>query len=64
MFDRPLEFLHKNEDDLTTTEKNSLRALRFTLSKLPQAARQAIFQRVPSPYGVTGVNAVDVPSFA
>jgi nickel-dependent lactate racemase len=55
MFDRPLEFLHKNEDDLTTTEKNSLRALRFTLSKLPQAARQAIFQRVPSPYGVTGV---------
>ncbi len=55
MFDRPLEFLHKNEDDLTTTERNSLRALRFTLSKVPQAARQAIFQRVPSPYGVTGV---------
>src|SRR5258706_5132124 len=43
MFDRPLEFLAKNEDDLTTTERNSLRALRFTLSKVPQAARQAIF---------------------
>jgi hypothetical protein len=55
MFDRTLDFLSKNEDDLTTTEKNSLRALRFTLEKLPQPARQAIFQRVPSPYGVTGV---------
>jgi lactate racemase len=55
MFDRPLEFLAKNEDDLTSSEKSALRALRFTLSKLPQPARQAIFQRVPSPYGVTGV---------
>ena len=55
MFDRPLEFLAKNEDDLSATEKSSLRALRFTLSKLPQPARQAIFQRVPSPFGVTGV---------
>jgi nickel-dependent lactate racemase len=55
MYDRPLEFLAKNEDDLTTTERNSMRALRFTLSKLPQPARQAIFQRVPSPFGVTGV---------
>jgi lactate racemase len=55
MFDRPLEFLAKNEDDLTSSEKTALRALRFTLSKLPQPAREAIFQRVPSPYGVTGV---------
>lgn len=55
MFDRPLEFLNKNEDDLSATEKSALRALRFTLSKVPQPARQAIFQRVPSPYGVTGV---------
>ncbi len=55
MFDRPLEFLHKNEDDLTSGEKTALKALTFTLSKLPQAARQAIFQKVPSPYGITGV---------
>jgi nickel-dependent lactate racemase len=55
MFDRPLEFLHKNEDDWSGTERASFKALSFTLSKLPQAARQAIFQRVPSPYGVTGV---------
>jgi nickel-dependent lactate racemase len=55
MFDRPLEFLHKNEDDLTSGETTALRALRFTLSKLPQPAREAVFQRVPSPYGVTGI---------
>jgi nickel-dependent lactate racemase len=55
MFDRPLEFLHKNEDDWTGGERASFKALAFTLSKLPQAARQAVFQRVPSPYGVTGV---------
>ncbi len=55
MFDRPLEFLSKNEDDLSTLERGALKALTLTLSKLPQAARQAIFQRVPSPYGVTGV---------
>jgi len=55
MFDRPLEFLHKNEDDLTGTERAALRALTYTLSKVPQPARQAIFERVPSPYGVTGV---------
>ena len=55
MFDTPLEFLAKNEDDLSRTERNAMRALRFTLKQLPQPARQAIFQRVPSPYGVTGV---------
>jgi len=55
MFDRPLSFLMKNEDDLTQTEKTALKALTFTLDKLPQPARQAIFTRVPSPYGMTGV---------
>jgi hypothetical protein len=55
MFDRPLEFLAKNEDDLTSAERSAQRALVFALDKLPQPARQAIFQKVPSPYGVTGV---------
>src|SRR5262245_26309900 len=55
MFDRPLEFLAKNEDDLSTAERAALKGLTFTLSKTPQPARAAIFNRVPSPYGVTGV---------
>src|SRR4029078_4333773 len=49
MYDRPLEFLPKNEDDLSGMQKTALKALTVTLSKVPQAARQAIFQKVPSP---------------
>ena len=55
MFDQPLEFLHVNEDDWTGRQRAVFKGLSYTLSKLPQSARQAIFQRVPSPYGVTGV---------
>jgi nickel-dependent lactate racemase len=57
MFDRPLDIFHKNEDDWTGAERAAFKGLAYTLSKLPGAARQAIFQRVPSPYGVTGVYA-------
>lgn len=55
MFDRPLEMLHRNEDDWSGADRAAYKGLAFTLSRLPQSARQAIFQRVPSPYGVTGV---------
>jgi hypothetical protein len=55
MFDRALGFLYKNEDDWTSGERATYRALSATLSRLPQPARQAIFDRVPAPYGVTGV---------
>lgn len=55
MFDRPLAFLHKNEDDLTSFESGALKALVRTLDRVPAEARQAIFEKVPSPYGVTGV---------
>jgi hypothetical protein len=55
MFGRPLEFLAKNEDDHTARERTMLRALVDSTARLPQPARQAIFERVPAPYGVTGV---------
>jgi lactate racemase len=55
MFDHQLGFLSKNEDDLTEGERAKMKALIATLDRLPQAARQAIFTRVPAPYGVTGV---------
>jgi len=55
MFDRPLEFLAKNEDDYTPAERAASRALKLTLEKTPQELRQFVFDRVPSPYGVTGV---------
>lgn len=55
MFDRPLSFLHRNEDDWTGLDRTAFKALAATLSRVPQAARQAVFSRVPSPFGVTGV---------
>lgn len=55
MFGEGLKFLAKNEDELTRNEDRALRALVKTLDVLPQPARQAIFEKVPAPYGVTGV---------
>ena len=55
MFDKPLDILGKNEDDLSTLEWQGLRALVKTLDKLPQPARQAIFEKVPAPYDMIGV---------
>jgi lactate racemase len=55
MFDKPLEFLSKNEDEWTGAERAGAKALLFTLQRTPQPARQAIFERVPAPYEVTGV---------
>jgi nickel-dependent lactate racemase len=55
MYDRPLSFLHKIEDDWSGAERAAFRGLSLTLSKLPAAARQAVFERIPAPYGVTGV---------
>ena len=51
----PLDFLAKNEDDLSARERALLKALVISTGKLPQPARQAIFDRFPAPYGVTGV---------
>jgi hypothetical protein len=55
MFDKALGFLAKNEDELSRTEERALKALVRTLKFLPQPARQAIFERVPAPYEMTGV---------
>jgi lactate racemase len=55
MFDRPLGFLHKNEDDLTSGERAALKGLIFTLDRTPSDARQFVFSKVPSPYEITGV---------
>jgi hypothetical protein len=55
MFGEGLRFLAKNEDELTPAEDRAMRALVKTLEILPSKARQAIFEKVPAPYGVTGV---------
>lgn len=55
MYDSNLDFLARNPDDYSTKEKLLLRGLLFALDKLPAAGRQKIFDKVPAPYGVTGV---------
>ncbi|MEB2312709.1 MAG: lactate racemase domain-containing protein [Sorangiineae bacterium] len=55
MFDRPLGFLAKNEDELDGRERALSKGLVAATSKLPQAARQAIFDKFPAPYAMTGV---------
>ncbi|MFO7179188.1 MAG: lactate racemase domain-containing protein [Pseudomonadota bacterium] len=55
MFDRSLDFLARNEDELSSRERLLLRALVATTARLPQGARHAIFDKFPAPYGVTGV---------
>lgn len=59
MFGGPFEFLAKNEDELTAAERLMLRGLIDSTARLPQPARQAIFERIPAFYGVTGVFAGD-----
>ena len=55
MFDKPLSFLAKNEDKYTKLEQLACKSLIYTLDKLPQKARQGVFERVPAPYEVTGI---------
>jgi lactate racemase len=60
MFDRSLDFLMKNEDELSGRERALLKGLVLSTARLPQAARQAIFDKFPAPYGMTGVWAGEV----
>ena len=57
MFAKPLDFLGKNEDDLTPMEQIGMKGLIRSLKVLPQPARQAIFEKVPAPYGIIAVHA-------
>ena len=60
MFDRSLDFLMKNEDELNGRERALLKGLVLSTARLPQAARQAIFDKFPAPYEMTGVWAGEV----
>ncbi|MFL5388797.1 MAG: lactate racemase domain-containing protein [Myxococcales bacterium] len=57
MYDGPLGFLGKREEDFTDFDRTALAGLRWTLSKTPRALRQQIFHRVPAAYGLIAVAA-------
>lgn len=57
MFDRPLAFLARDEDTWSGTERGAFKLMRAALDRTPSTAREGIFNRVPSPFELTGVNA-------
>jgi hypothetical protein len=52
MFDGPMAFLGKREEDFTDMDRVALAGLRWTLGKTPRKLRQSIFARVPAAYGL------------
>ncbi len=55
MFDKPVDFLMKKEDDYTFADRAALDAMIYALNRAPDQMRQEIFQRFPAPYELTGV---------
>jgi len=54
MFDGPVDFLGKNEDSYSELDRLKLEGLRFTLKKLPRAAKRKVFMNVPAGYSMIG----------
>ena len=57
MYGAGMEFLAKNEDDFTETDRLKFQALKWTLSRTPRALRREVFMRVPAPYELIAVYA-------
>ncbi len=49
-FTGPLDFLMKNEDEFTESDRLKFEAIRWTLKRTPYAMRREIFMRTPSAY--------------
>jgi hypothetical protein len=52
MFDGPMTFLGKREEDFTDFDRAALAGLRWTLQRTPRALRQNLFHKVPAAYGL------------
>jgi hypothetical protein len=52
MFDGPMAFLGKREEDFTDLDRAALAGLRWTLGKTPRSLRQNIFHKIPAAYGL------------
>lgn len=57
MYQGPMEFLGKNEDDFTEADRLKFQALKWTLSKTPKSLRREVFMRVPAGYELIAVHA-------
>jgi hypothetical protein len=57
MFAGPTEFLCKNEDEFTEIDRIKFEGMRWTLSKMPRAAKRKLFHSIPAQYQLIAVNA-------
>src|SRR5262249_25402447 len=57
IFDGPMSFLMKNEDDFTETDRLKFEAMQWTLKRTPRALRREVFMRVPASYELIAVHA-------
>ena len=53
MYGSDMDFLLKNEDDFTAFDRMKFEAMRYTMSKLPRAARRKLLHSRPAQYEMT-----------
>jgi hypothetical protein len=56
-FGAPFDFLQKREWEWSAADQAAFLAAKASTDRTPAAAKRAIFSRIYSPYGVTGINA-------
>lgn len=57
MFDRTSDFLGRNEDRYSATDRFKLKAAQFALSKMSASMKRKLFFRIPAYYEMIGVHA-------
>jgi nickel-dependent lactate racemase len=57
MFDGPMGFLMKREDDFTEMDRLKVAGMRAAMKNLPRAAKRKVFAAVPAAYDVIAVHA-------
>ena len=50
MFDGPMSFLMKKEDDFTEADRLKFQGMKWALDRMPFAARRELFMRTPAAY--------------
>jgi len=57
MFDGPIAFLGKKEEDYTEFDRLKFQSMKYMLSKMPRPAKRKLFMGIPAGYQVIGVHA-------
>ena len=55
MFEEPVGFLMKNEEDFTEFDRLKFQAIKYALSKMPRPLKRKMFFSIHAPYEVIGV---------